>query len=104
MFILRHLFRPVAPVFIPPGMISEECHFTRAVSVPEDIIEVEILNVVGTDSGLRFLFGPVSIAGLIGYQFRGYVGIQDGLKNMAGIVVKLICFDDPANKVLNQCF
>lgn len=88
---------PAASVFVGPGVPAQVGDFAGAEAEAGDVVDVEVLKVVGADFVGGFLGGGVFVAFFVGDEFGGDFGFEDALKNFAGFFVELGGEDAPAD-------
>ena len=107
LFVFGKGVRPRAVRPVAPGFVGQVGDFGGAEAVAGEVVEVEVLQLVGADFLLRALQRRIGrVAGIriggVGDQLRGDFGVYDGLNNRPGSGAKLFGGDDPAQEVLNQ--
>src|SRR6266568_2342354 len=92
---------PLAQCPIPPGAIGEERDFRRQIAEASDVIEIEVLKLIGTDNILCSLARLLAV-GIAGNQFRAELGSEDRTQDRAGFLAQLVCVSHPADEELNE--
>src|ERR671931_162547 len=88
---------------VAPTAIGEKGDFGGKIPQAREIVEVEILQFVGPDHGLRLLTGLVSNA-VPRHQLRAELGIEDGPQHPTRLLSQLSSVGNPADEVLDQGF
>jgi hypothetical protein len=83
-----------------PGAVRQEGHLGRREAIAQDVVEVEILQLVGTDEVLGALAG-LAVRGAR-HQFRADLGFEDVDQHFRLLQFQRARFGHPAHQVGDQ--